>query len=140
MLRLFLLRLFLLTAALALTTAISAAERPRAAAESEPGGEKPETVQTPFGPARKAPPSAKPKPKPKSSVKPLVDVEVRGDVALFRRATPFGSQNWTKPLAELTDVEKKFLEESRKASAQAAKQRPSPAAKKAAGLPGTEKK
>jgi hypothetical protein len=68
-----------------------------------------DTVQTPFGPAKKQT-EAPPPPPPASTAKPLVDVKLNGDTYTFSRQTPFGAQSWKRAKAELSSDEKKLVE------------------------------
>lgn len=70
-----------------------------------------DTVQTPFGPAKRA----KPRPAPTAAqraAKPLVKVEEDGDTFTFTRQTPFGTQTWKRERADLSAAEKQLIEES----------------------------
>jgi hypothetical protein len=40
---------------------------------------------------------------------PFVSVEQQGELVIFRRKTPFGSQVWKKKKSELTDEERALL-------------------------------
>ena len=93
--------LMTLTAALALG---AEAEKDKGAQKSDSG----DTVQTPFGPAKKKAPAPKPPPRAITS-KPLVDVSLDGDTYTFKRQTPFGSQTWKRAKADLSADEKKLI-------------------------------
>ncbi len=94
-----LLMMITLTAALAL-----GAEPEKKSAENDS-----ETVQTPFGPAKKQTATPQPPPPP-STAKPLVDVKLDGDTYTFARQTPFGSQSWKRAKADLSADEKKLVQ------------------------------
>ena len=68
-----------------------------------------ETVQTPFGPAKKQTAAPQPPP-PASTAKPLVDVKLDGGTYTFSRQTPFGAQSWKRAESELSPDEKKLVE------------------------------
>jgi len=70
-----------------------------------------ETVQTPFGPARKS--TTPPPPKPTRRARPLVEIDQEGDLYTFRRKTPFGEQRWTRLSSDLSDVEKQLIKDVR---------------------------
>lgn len=72
-----------------------------------------ETVQTPFGPAKKR--TAEP-PSKRSKGPSMVDVKIEGDQATFSRKTPFGVQRWTRKVSELSSAEKALVEEAREAA------------------------
>ena len=91
--------LIVLTAGLAF-----GADEKKVAAETKEG----DTVQTPFGPAKKQAPAPKPATRPVTA-KPLVEVSVEGDTYTFTRQTPFGAQSWKRPKAELSSAEKKLI-------------------------------
>lgn len=111
--------LMTLTAALAI-----GAEGDKKPAESEG-----DTVQTPFGPAKRQTEAPQPPP-PASTAKPLVDVKLVGDTYTFSRKTPFGSQSWKRGKAELSSDEKKLVEAHEAwAEKQAEKAKPEPADK-----------
>jgi hypothetical protein len=102
------------------------AEEKKAESEAKEG----ETVQTPFGPAKKQ--EAAPKPAPRAiTSKPLVDVSLQGDTYTFTRQTPFGAQSWKRAKADLSDAEKKLIADQEaweKHEAEEAKPEPKPAA------------
>ena len=68
-----------------------------------------DTVQTPFGPAKRQQAAPQPPPPP-SSAKPLVDVKLDGDTYTFSRQTPFGAQSWKRAKSDLSAQEKKLVE------------------------------
>lgn len=82
-------------------------------AESGDQAKEGETVQTPFGPAKKRSAESAPKPAKGPS---MVDVKIEGDTAKFSRKTPFGVQSWTRKLSELSAAEKELVEEAEQAS------------------------
>ena len=100
-----------------------------AAEEKKTPAKEGETVQTPFGPARKQ--EAAPKPAPRAiTAKPLVDVAIDGDTYTFTRQTPFGSQSWKRSKAELSSDEKKLIDDQEaweEYQAEHAKPEPAPA-------------
>ena len=97
-----LLMLIALTAALAFG---AEGDKDKAAKSSDSG----DTVQTPFGPAKKNTAAPQPPPPP-STAKPLVDVSLDGDTYTFSRQTPFGSQSWKRAKADLSADEKKLVQ------------------------------
>lgn len=97
MIRLFM--LMTLTAALAIG----------AEGDKKPAKSDGDTVQTPFGPAKRQSTAPKPPPPP-STAKPLVDVKLDGDTYTFSRQTPFGSQRWKRAKSKLSADEKKLIE------------------------------
>ena len=68
---------------------------------------KAETKQTPFGPAKVT--AAEPFPETELSSDPFVSAEEKGELVVFRRKTPFGSQVWKKKKSELTADEQAIL-------------------------------
>ena len=81
-----------------------------------------ETVQTPFGPAKKR--NVEPKKAPASKGPSMTAVKVEGDTATFSRRTPFGVQSWKRKLSELSDAEKKLIEEAEASAKPAPKAEP----------------
>ena len=80
-----------------------------------------DTVQTPFGPAKKQ--TAAPKPAVRRTAsKPLVDVALEGDTYTFTRQTPFGSQTWKRATADLSADEKKLIADQEEWDAHKAEQ------------------
>jgi hypothetical protein len=117
MIRLFL--LMTLTAALAIG----------AEGDKKPANSDGDTVQTPFGPAKKNTAAPQPPPPP-STAKPLVDVKLDGDTYTFSRQTPFGSQSWKRAKSELSSDEKKLVDAHEAwEKKQAEKAKPEPADK-----------
>ena len=104
--RLILLAISVLAAALLLSGLVSAALA-KGPAQKE---EKSDTVQTPFGPAKKR--DVEPKKAPVSKGPSMTAVKVEGETATFSRKTPFGVQSWKRKLSELSAAEKKLLEEA----------------------------
>jgi hypothetical protein len=81
-----------------------------------------ETKQTPFGPVPVAAAPEQPPPARDFSADPFVSAEENGEMVIFRRKTPFGSQVWKKKKSELTADEQALL-----ARAQPEPQKPLPA-------------
>lgn len=120
-------RIFVLTILTAALAFGAEAEKEKSAEKSSSG----DTVQTPFGPAKKQAPAAKPAPRRITS-KPLVDVSIDGDTYTFTRQTPFGAQTWKRAQADLSADEKKLIadqEEWEKLEAEKAEPKPAPASK-----------
>jgi hypothetical protein len=69
------------------------------------------TKQTPFGPVEAT--SEQPQPAANLSSDPFVSVEEQGEMVIFRRKTPFGSQVWKKKKSALTDDERALLARGR---------------------------
>jgi hypothetical protein len=69
------------------------------------------TKQTPFGPVEAT--SEQPPPRADFAADPFVSAEERGEMVIFRRKTPFGSQVWKKKKSELTSEEKALLARGR---------------------------
>ncbi len=69
------------------------------------------TKQTPFGPV--AATSEQPPPRADFAADPFVSAEERGEMVIFRRKTPFGSQVWKKKKSDLTSEEQALLARSK---------------------------
>ncbi len=120
-------RFFILMALTAVLAFGAEAEKEKKAKTSDSS----DTVQTPFGPAKKQAPAPKAAPRRITS-KPLVEVSSDGDTYSFSRQTPFGAQTWKRAKAELSSDEKKLIadqEEWEKYQAEHAKPEPAPAEK-----------
>jgi hypothetical protein len=68
-----------------------------------------ETIQTPFGPMTVGEDSEQPPTARDFAADPFVSAEEKGDLVVFRRKTPFGSQVWKKKKSELTADEQALL-------------------------------
>jgi hypothetical protein len=83
------------------------ATRPAKAVDSAAGP----TKQTPFGPVAATP--EQPRPRADFAADPFVSAEERGEMVIFRRKTPFGSQVWKKKKSALTAEEQALLARGR---------------------------
>lgn len=91
-----------------------AAKSPQAAQKAKTGeGSARETKQTPFGPVAVEEASEQPPPTNDFSADPFVSAEEKGELVIFRRKTPFGSQVWKKNKSELTADEQALLARGR---------------------------
>jgi hypothetical protein len=119
---------------LALTAALGASAAAKSPQDEDKAKkQESDTVQTPFGPARKS--TTPPPPKPTTKAKPLVEIDQKGDLYTFRRKTPFGEQRWTRLRSELSDVEKQLIKDvqgsdEKEASADAAAKKTTTAPKR----------
>lgn len=77
----------------------------KSAKTGEQAGQK--TKQTPFGPVEAT--SEQPLPAAGLSSDSFVSAEEKGELVIFRRKTPFGSQVWKKKKSELTADEQALL-------------------------------
>jgi hypothetical protein len=69
------------------------------------------TKQTPFGPVEATP--EQPAPAASLAADPFVSAEEQGELVIFRRQTPFGSQVWKKKKSELNADEQALLARGR---------------------------
>jgi hypothetical protein len=90
------------------------AKSPQTANTAKTGeGPAKETKQTPFGPVPVEATSEQPPPARDFSADPFVSAEEKGEMVIFRRKTPFGSQVWKKKKSELTADEQALLARGR---------------------------
>lgn len=90
-----------------------AAAKSAKTAKSSNADERPaqKTKQTPFGPVEAT--SEQPPPAADLSSDSFVSAEEKGEMVIFRRKTPFGSQVWKKKKSELTADEQALLARGR---------------------------
>jgi hypothetical protein len=120
--------------------AAAPSEKPAKPAKSAKPVEPPaeNTKQTPFGPVEAKPEELPPAADLSSDA--YVSAEEKGEVVIFRRKTPFGSQVWKKKKTELTADEQALLARGRgEPLKQPAAQDEAPAAKDAS-KPGSPNK
>jgi hypothetical protein len=109
------------------------AKSPQTANTAKTGeGPAKETKQTPFGPVPVEATSEQPPPARDFSADPFVSAEEKGEMVIFRRKTPFGSQVWKKKKSELTAAEQAILARGPQPEEQQPAAKPKAASKKRA--------